>query len=114
MTGHTSEKRWAEVSSRTSNEVVHLISVLNNVEEQYQQMQEIYSFAGGTATTFAELLFKDDIAARSSPENVVSQDEIDMATDLIGAMTAAHQIYQAANNVTVAQSDRFTNMRRMV
>ena len=111
---HTSEKRWKEVSLRASAEASYLVNVLNQSEEAYQQMQEIYIYAGGSATTLAELLFKDDIALRSSPDNVVSTEEIDKASDLVNAMTAAHQLYQAANNIVITQSDRFTDLRRMV
>lgn len=114
MAGHTSEKRWEDVSTRASNEVTTLINVITQAEEQYQQMLEIYNYAGGTAISLAELLFKEDIAARTSPDNVASQEEIDKATDLINAMTAAHQLYQAANNVAILQADRLTDMRRMV
>jgi hypothetical protein len=123
MAGHTSEKRWSEhtvngdripgVSSRASEAVNTLINTLNGIEEAYQQMQEIYTYAGGTDALLAELLFKETIAARSSPDNVASTEEIDKAGDLIAAMIAAHQIYQAANNVAVAQADRFTDLRRM-
>jgi len=114
MAGHTSEKRWEDVSSRASTEVATLLEVLLKTEEAYQQMQEIYSYAGGTVSDLAELLFKEEIAARPSPDNVASTEEIAKATDLVNAMTAAHQIYQAANNVSVSQADRLTDMRRMV
>ena len=111
---HTSEKRWAGVSGQASVEAVQVLETLNRAEEAYQQMQEIYVYAGGTAADLAELLFKEEIAARSSPDNVASTEEIDKATDLVNAMTAAHQLYQAANNIAVAQSDRMTDLRRMV
>jgi hypothetical protein len=129
MAGHTSEKRWTTrainsfdgtrirlegLSERAQPLLKEFVEQLILVEEAYQQMQEIYSYAGGSNTLLAELLFKEEIAARSSPDNVASQEEIDKATDLVNAMTAAHQIYQAANNVVVTQSDRLTEMRRMI
>jgi hypothetical protein len=124
VSGHTSEKRWDDtnvngknytgISERASNEVRELIARLLQIEEAYQQMQEIYTYAGGTSELLAELLFKEDIAGRDSPDNVVSTEEIAKATDLVSAMTAAHQIYQASNNIVVTQSDRLTEMRRMV
>ena len=77
-------------------------------------MQEIYTYAGGTAADLAELLFKEDIAARQSPDNVASTEEIAKATDAINAMQAVHELYQAANNIAVAQEDRVTPLRRMV
>ena len=111
---HTSEKRWQEVSDRATSVANEMMTILNYAEEQYQQMLEIYTYAGGTATLLAELLFKEDIEARPSPDNVVSQEEIDKATDLINSMTSAHELYQAANNIAVAQEDRATKLRRMI
>ena len=39
--------------------------------------------------------------------------EVSKATDLINAVTAMHELYDAANNVAVAQEDRFAQLRRM-
>jgi len=111
---HTSEKRWNGVSGDVSTISYSLIQALNNAEEAYQQMQEIYAYAGGTNTDLAELLFKEEIASRSSPDNVVSTEEIAKAADTVAAMAAAHQLWQAANNVAVTQADRVTDLRRMV
>jgi len=36
-----------------------------------------------------------------------------MATDLINAVTAMHELYQAATNVVTTQEDRFAQLRRM-
>lgn len=122
MAGHTSEKRWTRktinervfegVSERARSVLGSPIDKLNEAEEAYQQMQEIYSYAGGTATDLANLLFKEEIEGRG--DSVANQEEVDKATDIVGAMTAAHQVYQAADNIVVAQSDRFSDMRRMV
>jgi hypothetical protein len=111
---HTSEKRWNGISSEVEVVSGALMQALNNAEEAYQRMQEIYIYAGGTAADLAELLFKEDIAFRSSPDNVANAEEIAKATDAIASMTAAHELYQAANNIAVTQSDRVTNLRRMI
>ncbi len=110
---HSSEKRWSEVSSKVSNFSFELVNILNQAEEAYQQMQEIYTYAGGTASDLAALLFKEEIEAAGSPFTP-TQEQIDKATDAIAAMTAAHQLYQAANNVAVTQADRMTDLRRMI
>jgi hypothetical protein len=122
MAGHTSEKRW--VSARNGTQIFEGISeraqiVLKDfieklilAEEAYQQMQEIYIYSGGSATDLANLLFAEDIAARS--ESVANADEIAKATDLAAAMSAAHEVYQAANNISVTQEDRLGLIRRMV
>ena len=41
-------------------------------------------------------------------------DEIAKATDIVAAMQAAHEIYQAANNIAITQEDRLSLIRRMV
>ena len=123
--GHTSEKRWETtkviignntrmypgISDEATSVCRTLINSINMAEEAYQSMQEIYTYAGGTDTDLAALLFKEDIAARG--ESTPSTEEIAKASDLVGAMVAAHQIWQAANNIAVTQSDRMTSLRRM-
>lgn len=111
---HTSEKRWAEVNSRVGNLALEMVNILNQAEEGFQQMQEAYNYAGGTATDLAYLLLKEIVDARPSPDNVPTTEEIAMVQDAIDAMTAMHQLWQAANNTAVTQADRMTDMRRMI
>jgi hypothetical protein len=110
---HTSEKRWSQVSLNIATVSEQLMEAINNGEEAYQRMQEVYTYAGGTATDLASLLFKEEIEAAGSPFTP-TQEQIDKASDAIDAMTAAHQLYQAANNVSVTQADRVTDLRRMI
>lgn len=118
---HSSEKRWknktvdgikmegiSEIASQISNS---LIDSLNFVEAKYLELQELYNYAGGTITDLANLLFKEEIADRN--ESVANTEEIAKTTDLFNAVTAAHEIYQAANNVAVTQEDRLAELRRM-
>lgn len=121
MVGHTSEKRWRTVRSGDKNytgisEVVseisnNLVVTLLDVEEKYLELLEIYNYAGGTTTDLANLLFKEDIEARA--ESVANAEEIAKATDLVAAVTAAHEVFQCANNVTTTQEDRLSKLRRM-
>ena len=123
MAGHTSEKRWdtkrtddarvVGVSEVASEVAKDLVIVLTTVEERYLELLEVFNYAGGTNTDLAELLFKEEIAARSSPDNVASADEIAKVNDLVDAMTSAHELYQAANNIAVTTKDRFAALRRM-
>ena len=110
---HTSEKRWTGVSEKISNISVTLVEQLTLAEEAYQQMQEIYTYAGGTNSDLAALLFKEEIEAAGSPFTP-TQEQIDKAADAVAAMAAAHQLYQTASNVAVTQSDRLTPLRRMI
>lgn len=111
---HTSEKRWSGLSGDAGVQCHSVLQAIQEAEEVYQQMLEVYNYAGGTDTDLAELIFKEDIAGRQSPDNVPSAEEIAKASDLIAAMTALHQIFQAANNEAVTQSDRLTPLRRMI
>lgn len=125
MAGHTSEKRWREVrdpvtgqiyegiSSRAASICRDIVQALWMMEEGYQELLEIYQYAGGTDALLAELLFKEDIAGRDSPDNVASTEEIAKVTDLVAAMQAAHQLYQCANNIATTQADRMALLRRM-
>jgi hypothetical protein len=122
MAGHTSEKRWRRNQTKVSGEGVSnqasaictkVVATLLEAEQAFLEMQELYNYTGGTVTLLAEQLFKEDIEARSSPDNVANTEEIDKAQDLFDAMTAAHELYQAANNIAVAQEDRFAQLRRM-
>src|SRR5210317_1778275 len=122
MAGHTSEKRWQianvngkkleGVSERAQIVLKDFIIKLLEAEEAYQQMQEIYTYSGGTITDLAGLLFKEDIEARL--ESTANADEIAKATDIVAAMQAEHEIYQAANNIAITQEDRLSLIRRMV
>ena len=123
MAGHTSEKRWGTkrtddarvvgISEVASEVAKDLVVVLTTVEERYLELLEVFNYAGGTNADLAELLFTEEIAARSSPDNVASTEEIAKVTDLVNAMTSAHELYQAANNVAVTTEDRFGALRRM-
>lgn len=110
---HSSEKRWGELSNKVTAVCYGIVEQLRNAEESYQQMQEVFTYSGGTAADLAALLFKEEIEAAGTPFQP-TQEQIDKATDAIAAMTAAHQLYQAANNEAISQSDRLTSLRRMI
>jgi len=193
---HSSEKRWEEVSIQVSEAATKMVDGLLEVESKYQDLLELYSYAGGTPQAMADLLFKEKWSIRSSlgiqaamtvdvvggsivavtitqpgtgytdatgyqllvtggESGLVSYDvvggsfvnaavvsggtafgdgdgqvvnfmpepqliyetqanaeELVMATDLVDAMSSAHELYQCANNVVVAQEDRLTQLRR--
>ena len=130
MAGHTSEKRWrsnqtpdsgtgVSILVRDSTETV--ITALSQAEIQYQDLLELYAFAGGTAQLLADQLFYENWSVRESDpignpgvtDTEANATEVSMATDLINAVTAMHELYEAANNVVVTQEDRFAQLRRM-
>lgn len=198
---HTSEKRWNSVVRDAVSACTEAVNSLLAAENHYQDLVEMYQYAGGTAQGVADLLFEDEWSSRTIPgtpmelevdvvagevtnpvivaagtdytdatgytvrltntagggdqnaiikydvvsgsvtnltvsaagsgyvdgtgytvleieqpgfsyETQANADEVSKAQDLIDAMTALHGLYQAADNVAVAQEDRFSAMRR--
>lgn len=130
MAGHTSEKRWRDNQTNESGDGVSSIvadacqqttSTLAFIEASYQELLEIYQYTGGTTQGFADQLFYEDWSERESDpignpgvlDTQANAIEVEKAQAAIDAMTALHELYQAANNVAVTQSDRMADIRRM-
>jgi hypothetical protein len=130
MAGHTSEKRWRNNQTNDSGTGISIlvnqaagtvIEGLSNAEIMYQDLLEIYAYVGNTAQLLADQLFFEDWSTRESDpignpgvlDTEANAAEVSKATDLINAVTAMHELYEAANNVAVAQEDRFAQLRRM-
>lgn len=110
--GHSSEKRWGPVSQEVSQTCLEVVDTLNRGEERFLQLLEVYAFAGNTDETWAALLFKEDINARG--DTSPTAEEIAMAVDLKNALLSVHELWQAANNVTVTAAPRLQLLRRMI
>ena len=130
MAGHTSEKRWGSnqtnssgtgVSVLVNNASETVIIALTQAETMYQDLLELYAYAGSTSQLLADQLFFEEWSVRESDpignpgvlDTQANAAEVEMATDLINAVTAMHELYQAANNVVTTQEDRFAQLRRM-
>jgi hypothetical protein len=115
---HSSEKTWGEVSGLVSAAAQNVRDELLSAEELYQRLQEVFSYAGGTNQGLADLLFRDRWIGRETVTGVqdtgANADEVALAADLVNAMLAVHQLYEAANNVAVTAADRITDLRRMI
>jgi hypothetical protein len=96
MAGYTGEKRWRNgmnpnapdggVSELARDLCRDMLGVLERVEAGFEEMQELYVFAGSSTQGLADLLFKEDIEARKSPGvNAVITVDIDSS----GSMTAS-------------------------
>jgi len=76
MAGHTSEKRWRSnqntvyggtgVSALASTICIQMIDTLDQAKSAFNELQEIYAFAGGTVQLLADQLFYEDWSARST------------------------------------------------
>ena len=130
MAGHTSEKRWRNnqnndagvgMSELVTESCNGILSALEEAENKYQDMLELYVYVGSTAQLLADQLFYEDWVSRESDpignpgvlDTEANTVEVAKATDLINAVTAMHEIYGAANNVATTTSDRFAELRRM-
>ena len=130
MAGHTSEKRWrrnqtatsgAGISDQTEQMATSVVGTLLAAEQLYLEMLELYQYVGSTAQGLADQLFFEDWSDRESDpignpgvlDTQANAAELAKAQDLIDAITAAHELYQAANNVVTTQEDRLAQLRRM-
>lgn len=130
MAGHTSEKRWRRnqtqssgqgISVETQQMAMSVVDTLLAAEQIYLEMLELYQYVGSTTQGLADQLFYEDWTERESDpignpgvlDTEANASEVAMAQDLVDAITAAHELYQAANNVTVSQDDRLAQLRRM-
>lgn len=130
MAGHTSEKRWRTGQTQDSGQGVsdmvqgaaeQVTRALELAESTYIELLELYQYCGGTAQGLADQLFYEDWSVRESDpignpgvlDTQANALEVEKAQAAIDAMAAMHEIYQAANNVAVLQSDRMVPIRRM-
>jgi hypothetical protein len=130
MAGHTSEKRWRRnqtpesgqgISDQTQQMATSVVSTLLAAEQLYLEMLELYQYCGSTTQGLADQLFLEDWSDRESDpignpgvlDTQANAAELAKAQDVVDAITAAHELYQAADNQTVAQEDRLAQLRRM-
>jgi len=118
--GHTSEKRWYRNQNPNGNEGVadrvqamskNVVLALLEGEEAYQEMLELFDFAGGTTQLVADQLFLERWTERA--EANANAEELAMTTDMAAAITSIHELYEAMTNVVVVQEDRIADLRRM-
>ena len=130
MAGHSSEKRWRSnqtndsgvgVSELISESCVGVLQGLEEAENRYQDLLELFQYAGGTAQLLANQLFYEDWSVRESDpignpgvlDTQANATEVAMAQDAIDAAAAIHELYLAMTNVAVTQADRAAAIRRM-
>lgn len=89
MAGHTSEKRWSRTSegdegigALVKSEAISIITGLNVAEELYQDLLELWQFAGGTDQEVADLLFKEVYEERKV-DGVIATIEVDISGGLV-------------------------------
>ena len=130
MAGHTSEKRWRSnqtsdsgtgVSDYIEESCYSILRTLEEAENKYQELLELYQYCGGTAQGLADQLFYEDWFERESDpignpgvlDTQANAIEVEKSQAAIDAATAMHELYGAANNQVTATEDRFAQLRRM-
>jgi hypothetical protein len=130
MAGHSSEKRWRSnqtndsgvgVSELINESCVGVLRGLEDAENKYQDLLELFQYAGGTAQLLANQLFYEDWSVRESDpignpgvlDTQANATEVAMVQDAIDAAAAIHELYLAMTNVAVTQADRAAAIRRM-
>lgn len=75
---HTSEKRWPLVAEGATEVASAMVHILLQAESAYQELLELYAYAGNTAQGLADLLFKEDWEGRSTQgvQAVLSMDVV--------------------------------------
>lgn len=126
---HTSEKRWyrnqnpngnSSVADEVQTASLTVRGALEQAEVMFGEMQELFTFAGGTMQLLADQLFYEKWSTRLADPQVpdvyetqANAAELGMTQDAFDAVTAMHELYQAMTNVVVAQEDRLAQLRRM-
>ncbi len=128
MAGHTSEKRWDRnkfadegIGAIVRQSVSEVLSSLVRGEDIYQDLQELWLFAGGTDQDVANQLFFDIWSVRVSDpignpgvvDTEANSVEVDIVGDAKAAMLAIHELYEALTNQVTATKDRIATIRRM-
>lgn len=76
MAGHTSEKRWRSGQNKTFGNLgvseqaqavcQQMVAALDDSKAAFNELSEMYAFAGGTVQLLADQLFQEDWQARST------------------------------------------------
>ena len=110
---HSSETTWGDAGLSIAKASKAALAALGDAEDVYQELNEVYAYAGGTDQLMADLLFSDLIADEQRNPAVASTEEVEKVMDLRAAIQALHQLYQAMNNVATTTADRAALLRRM-
>ena len=100
---HSSEVTWANFSRKVEVLSDDVLTTIERAENVYQDMLEVFQFAGGTDQLFADLLF-DGIAPTA---------DLEKAQDLKAAMVSIHDLFQAMQGTTITANDIAADLRRM-
>jgi hypothetical protein len=104
---HSSKLLYDEAEQMVADRAQQTLRALQDAEEVYQDLLEVFQYSGGTDQLFADQLFQD-VQAPPAPA-----DQVAMVADLRAAIVALHELYQAMTNVAVTTADREADLRRM-
>ncbi len=128
MAGHTVEKRWdqnrfadAGIGQLVRDAAVNTVEHLTSSENLYQDLVELWAFAGGTDQAVANQLFFEIWSTRVSDpignpgvlDTEANSVEVAVVSDAKAAMLATHELYEAMTNQVTVTKDRIATLRRM-
>lgn len=124
MAGHTSEKRWDKnqfgdvgVGEIVKNAALQMVFAMDMGEAAYEDLLELWDFAGGTDQLLADQLFREIWSVRETvpgtPDTQANPQEMGQVADARATMLAIHELYEALTNVAVTQANRIATLRRM-
>lgn len=100
---HSRNVRWDSIESVLTEQATAVVKAVEAAESAYQDLQELYAFAGGTAQLLANQLYE---------MNPATADEVATVQDAIDSALALHELYLAMTGGTVAADDRLATLRR--
>ena len=128
MAGHSGEKRWSRnqfgdegIGTEVRNSARHLMEAIVGSENVYQDLLELWQFAGPTDQAVADQLFLDVWSVRESDptgnpgvlDTQANAVEVAQVADAKAAMLAVHELYEALTNQAITTADRIKTIRRM-
>ena len=102
MAAHYLEVDWNGLRSDLAQECTRVREALEQAEAVYQQLLVVRD--GDADQAFADRLFGTTATAA----------QVAMVADAVSAGAALHQLYEAASNVAVAQSNRLAELRKFI
>jgi hypothetical protein len=104
---HSSEVRWDQAVQQVGDAAFGLLTSLQASEAIYQELLEVYNYAGGTDQLAANLLFNGDVTV------VAVASDVSKLTDLKSAIQAMHDLWLALDNTALVAEDRGSALRRV-
>ena len=106
---HIDGKSWNDVNTQVGDVASEVMAGVLKGEELYNQLLELWAYAGSTDQLFADKLFEEENGG-----GVATPEQVSLAIDAKTAMGAIHTLHDAIFNQPVTQKDRATDLRKLI